>query len=80
MITWITLSILSAVVGSTFYEWWEDTKMGTWFNRKFDNTLDWAAKRYHIDSLKKEEKNFNKLPERVKEAVLYYEKIQNDNK
>ena len=54
--------------------------MGAWFNRKFDNALDWAAKRYHIDSLKKEDKGFNKLPERVKEAVLYYEKIQNDNK
>jgi len=48
----VTKAILSSVIGSSFYKWWEDTKMGVWFQDKLAATLyklDW-------DMLEKEDK------------------------
>jgi len=39
-------SILSSIIGSSFYQWFKNTKMGVWFQVKMDNTMEWIAKRY----------------------------------
>jgi hypothetical protein len=48
----VTKAILSSVIGSSFYKWWEDTKMGVWFQDKLDATLD----KLDWDMLEKEDK------------------------
>ena len=52
MYYFILKSILGSIVGSSFYTWWQDTRMGVWFQKKLNDTLDaidWEV-------LKKEEK------------------------
>ena len=52
MYYFILKSILGSIVGSSFYTWWQDTRMGVWFQKKLNDTLDaldWVV-------LKKEEK------------------------
>lgn len=48
----VTKAILSSIIGSSFYKWWEDTKMGVWFQDKLDATLD----KLDWDMLEKEDK------------------------
>lgn len=51
MYYFILKSILGSIVGSSFYTWWKDTRLGVWFQKKLDETLtalDWEI-------LKKEE-------------------------
>ena len=42
-------SILSSIIGSSFYQWFKNTKMGVWFQLKMDNLMQWVAKRYDIE-------------------------------
>ena len=52
MYYFILKSILGSIVGSSFYTWWQDTRMGVWFHKKLNDTLD--ALDWEV--LKKEEK------------------------
>ena len=52
MYYFILKSILGSIVGSSFYTWWQDTRMGVWFQKKVNDTLD--ALDWEV--LKKEEK------------------------
>ena len=49
-------SILGAIVGQSTNAWFKKTKMGIWFYKKVDSWYNWAAKRYDLDVLTKEEK------------------------
>jgi hypothetical protein len=55
-------SILGAIVGQSTNAWFKKTKMGMWFYKKVDTCYNWAAKRYHLDVLSKEEKLMEKFP------------------
>jgi len=55
-------SIVGAIVGQSTNTWFKKTKMGTWFYKKMDSCYNWAAKRYDIDVLTKEEKEIKKFP------------------
>lgn len=33
-------SILSSIIGSSFYNWFQDTKVGIWFQGKVDQFMD----------------------------------------
>ena len=52
MYYFILKSILGSIVGSSFYTWWQDTRMGVWLQKKLNDTLD--ALDWEV--LKKEEK------------------------
>ena len=39
-------SILSSIIGSSFYQWFKNTKVGVWVQRHLDNLMAWVAKRY----------------------------------
>ena len=52
MYYFILKSILGSIVGSSFFTWWQDTRMGVWFQKKLNDTLD--ALDWEV--LKKEEK------------------------
>ena len=55
-------SIVGAIVGQSTNTWFKKTKMGMWFYKKMDSCYNWAAKRYDIDVLAKEEKEIKKFP------------------
>ena len=55
-------SIVGAIVGQSTNTWFKKTKMGRWFYKKMDSCYNWAAKRYDIDVLTKEEKEIKKFP------------------
>ncbi len=52
MYLFILKSILGSIVGSSFYSWWQNTKLGIWFQMKLDDTLD----KLNWEVLKKEDK------------------------
>ena len=55
-------SIVGAVLGQATNSWFKKTKMGLWFYKKVDTCYNWAAKRYDLDVLTKEEKLIKKFP------------------
>ena len=55
-------SILSSIIGSSFYQWFKNTKMGVWFQVRLDNLMDWVAKRYDIEMASREEKWLAQYP------------------
>ena len=55
-------SILGAIIGQSTNAWFRKTKMGMWFYKKVDTCYNWAAKRYDLNVLTKEEKLIKKFP------------------
>ena len=55
-------AILSSIIGSSFYAWFKNTKVGVWFQVKMDNTMEWVAKRYDIEIASREEKWLAQYP------------------
>ena len=55
-------SIVGAILGQSTNAWFRKTKMGNWFYKKVDQCYTWAAKRYDLDVLTKEEKLIKKFP------------------
>ena len=55
-------AILSSIIGSSFYAWFKNTKVGVWFQVKMDNTMEWVAKRYDIEIATREEKWLAQYP------------------
>ena len=55
-------SIVGAILGQATNSWFKKTKMGLWFYKKVDTCYNWAAKRYDLDVLTKEEKLIKKFP------------------
>tara|TARA_B100000965_G_C19132241_1_gene558014 strand:- start:201 stop:470 length:270 start_codon:yes stop_codon:yes gene_type:complete len=62
-------SILSSIIGSSFYQWFKNTKMGVWFQVKMDNCMEWVAKRYDIEIASREEKWLAQYPLLAKRIV-----------
>lgn len=60
---WFLLkSILGSVVGSSFYAWFKNTKVGVWFQDKVDNVLEHVADKYNIEIAKREEAWLDQYP------------------
>ena len=55
-------SMLGAIVGQSTNTWFKKTKMGMWFYKKVDTCYNWAATRYNLDVLTKEEKEIKNFP------------------
>ena len=55
-------SIVGAILGQATNSWFKKTKMGVWFYAKVDCCYNWAAKRYDLEVLSKEEKAMKRLP------------------
>jgi len=49
-------SILSAIIGNSFYRWFQSTKMGVWFQNKLDTFMNYLSIKYDIEIAKKEAK------------------------
>ena len=49
-------SILSAVLGSQFYQWYASTKIGIYFQNRIDQFMEYVSNKYHIELIKKQSK------------------------
>ena len=58
----IVKSMLGAIIGQSTNTWFKKTRMGYWFYKKVDTCYNWAANRYNLDVLTKEEKEIKKFP------------------
>ena len=56
LITLTLKSILSSIIGSSFYKWFQSTKLGIWFQNYVNGLMAWIANRYDIEVVKKEAK------------------------
>lgn len=55
-------AILSSIIGSSFYQWFQKTKMGIWFQTKVDNFMQYLAIKYNIEVAKKDAKFRKQFP------------------
>jgi len=68
-------SILGSIVGSSFYSWWQNTRLGIWFQNKLDDTLD----RLDWEILEKEDKwkkAYPNLADRLEDLELEVRELQ----
>lgn len=66
-------AILSSIIGSSFYQWFKNTKMGVWFQVKMDNAMEWVAKRYDLEIATREDKWLKQYP-RLADRIVSLEK------
>ena len=64
-------AILSSIIGSSFYQWFKNTKMGVWFQVKMDNTMEWVAERYDLEIATREEKWLSQYPHLADRIVTF---------
>lgn len=64
---WFVLkSILGSIIGSSFYNWFKNTKMGVWFQKHVDNAMEYVANKYDIKIATREEKWLKEYPNLAK--------------
>ena len=75
MYLFLMKSILGSIVGSSFYSWWQNTRLGIWFQNKLDDTLD----RLDWEILEKEDKwkkAYPNLADRLEDLELEVRELQ----
>jgi len=55
-------SILSSIIGSSFYQWFQGTTMGIWFQKQVDRFMQYFAERYDLELAKKDAKFRKQYP------------------
>ena len=66
-------SILSAVLGSQFYQWYASTKIGIYFQNRIDQFMEYISKKYNITLIKKQskfERDYPLMMERIEALEL----------
>ncbi len=75
-------SILGSVIGSSFYAWFKNTRVGVWFQKHVDRSLAWVAHRYHLEILSREDKWLQQYPllaDRIVELERQVSILANEN-
>jgi len=55
-------SILSSVIGSSFYNWFQGTTGGIWFQKQVDRFMQHFAEKYDLELAKKDAKFRKQYP------------------
>ncbi len=55
-------SILSSIIGSTFYQWFQGTAVGIWFQMQVDRFMEYFAEKYELELLKTDAKFRKQFP------------------
>jgi hypothetical protein len=55
-------SILSSIIGSSFYQWFQGTTAGIWFQKQVDRFMQYFAERYDLELAKKDAKFRKQYP------------------
>ena len=53
---------MGSLIGSSFYQWWQGTSMGIWFQKHVDNFMQYLAVKYDIEIAKKDAKFRKQFP------------------
>ena len=69
-------SILSSIIGSSFYKWFQDTTLGIWFQKQVDRFMQYFAEKYELELIKKDAKFAKQYPN-ILERI---EKLEKNNK
>ena len=69
-------AIAGSIIGNATATWFKDTKMGVWFYNKVDSLYNWAAKRYDLQVLSKEEKAMKRFPALTKKMADLEKRIK----
>ena len=63
---WLTIltlkAILSSIIGSSFYQWFQGTTGGIWFQKQVDRFMQYFAEKYDIELAKKDAKFRKQYP------------------
>ena len=73
-------SILGSIIGSSFYAWFKNTKLGVWFQLQVDKYMDYFAERYDIELAKTEAKFKRKFPLAAERLETLEEQVSKINK
>ena len=66
-------SILSAVLGSQFYQWYAGTTIGIYFQNRIDQFMEYISEKYDITLIKKQskfERDYPLIMKRIEELEL----------
>ena len=66
-------SILSAVLGSQFYQWYAGTTIGIYFQNRIDQFMEYISEKYNITLIKKQskfERDYPLIMKRIEELEL----------
>jgi hypothetical protein len=55
-------SILSSIIGSSFYQWFQGTTLGIWFQKQVDRFMEYFALKYSLELMKKDAKFRKQYP------------------
>ena len=55
-------SILSCIIGSSFYAWFQGTTIGIWFQKQVDRYMAYFAEKYSLELMKKDAKFRKQYP------------------
>ena len=69
-------SILSSIIGSSFYKWFQNTGFGIWFQKQINRFMDHFAERYDIELAKTESKFKKQYPLIAERLELLEEEIK----
>ena len=61
MFYFVLMACLNSVIGSSFYNWWESTRIGCWFNRRLDALMNWTSQRLHLKNFSRAENVMAKI-------------------
>ncbi len=76
-------SILSSIIGSSFYAWFKNTTAGVWFQLRVDRTMEWVANRYDLEIVTKEQKWLSQYPNlatRIQDLEKEIKQLKNNKK
>ena len=66
---------MSAVIVSSFYQWWQGTKMGIWFQKHVDAFMQYLAVKFDIEIAKKDAKFRKQYPLVANRLVALEERV-----
>ena len=72
----IMKAIAGSILGQATNTWFKKTKAGVWFYNKIDQWYNWAAKRYDLQVLSKEEKAMKRFPALTKKMADLEKRIK----
>jgi hypothetical protein len=69
-------SILSSIIGSSFYGWFQNTAIGIWFQKQVNRFMDHFAEKYDLELAKTESKFKKQYPLIAERLELLEEQVK----
>ena len=66
MYWFIANSIIGSIIGSSFYNWFKNTRIGVWFQSKLNTYLEHVSVKYNIHIATREEAWLKQYPNLAK--------------